>query len=169
MEKRHFQKLVPRMKLFLSLQSFTCHTGNIRVRKYIFTSVVIKIKSIHSCRTRVVRVALISRLCRIRVTRISLVLLVLHSCCIRVTRVTLVSLVSGTRVVNQTRSAVTILTYKKYSKDDQSNFRPITLQLILLKVYTLALRNKLFVFLMKKNYIKRLLFRKVLRQEFQGH
>ena len=54
----------------------------------------------HSCRTRVVCVALVSHLCCTRVARVSLVSLVLHSCSIRVARVVLVSLVSGTRVVN---------------------------------------------------------------------
>ena len=51
----------------------------------------------HSCRTRVVRVALVSHLCRSCVARVSLVF---HSCLSRVARVALVSLVSGTRVVN---------------------------------------------------------------------
>ena len=41
----------------------------------------------HSCRTRVVRVELVSYLCHTCVACVSLVLLVLHSCCIRAARV----------------------------------------------------------------------------------
>ena len=54
----------------------------------------------HSCRTRVVPVALVSHSCRSCLTLIALVSLASHSCCIRVACVALVSLVSGTRVVN---------------------------------------------------------------------
>ena len=79
METRHLQKVVVRMKLFLPLQSFTCHIVNIRVLKYDFTRVAIKIKIFYSCRTRVVRVALVSHSCR--------------SCLIRVASVAIVSLV----------------------------------------------------------------------------
>ena len=43
----------------------------------------------------------------------------------------------------QWRRAITILIHKK---DDPSNFRPLTLQSIPLKVFTSALRNKLFAF-----------------------
>ena len=82
--------------------------------KYIFTSVVIKIKIFHSRRTRVVRVAFMLHSCRLCSTRVALVFhscclclthvvlvsLVSHSCFIRVVRVALVSFVSGTRVVN---------------------------------------------------------------------
>ena len=89
------------MKLFLSLQSFTCHIVNMRVQKYVFTHVVIKIKIFHSCRTRVVRIALVSHSCRLCSTRVGLgshscrscltrvagVALVLHSCCSCRTRV----------------------------------------------------------------------------------
>ena len=57
METRHLQKVVLKMKLFLSLQSFICH--------YVFTCVAIKIKNFHSC---------------IRVVRVALVSLVSHSC-----------------------------------------------------------------------------------------
>ena len=85
------------MKLFLSLQPFTCHIVNKRVWKYVSTSVVIKIKTFHSCRTCVICVALVLYSCH---TCIALALLVLHSCCIRVARVALVSLVSGIRFIN---------------------------------------------------------------------
>ena len=46
----------------------------------------------------------------------------------------------------QWRRAVTILIHKKDSADDPSNFRPLTLQSIPLKVFTSALRNEFFVF-----------------------
>ena len=46
----------------------------------------------------------------------------------------------------QGRRTVTILIHKKDSTDDPSNFRPITLQSIELKVFTSALRYQLFVF-----------------------
>ena len=72
-----------------------------------------KIKILHTCCTRVVRVALVlhschqcstpvalmSHTCRSCLTHVALVLLVSHSCCIHVTRVTLVSLVSGTSLL----------------------------------------------------------------------
>ena len=77
MGTRHFQKVILRMKLFLSLQSFICHVANIGVWKYVFTCVVIKIKISHSCRTRVVRVVLVSHSCWTLLARVSLVL---HSC-----------------------------------------------------------------------------------------
>ena len=72
--------------------------------KYIFTSVVIKIKIFHSRRTRVVCVALVSHSCCTRVDCVSLVShschtrvsLVSHSCC---SRVALVSHSYRTRVV----------------------------------------------------------------------
>ena len=50
------------------------------------------------------------------------------------------------RIPRQWRRAVTILNHKKDSTDDPSNVRPTTLQSIPLNVFTLALRNKLFVF-----------------------
>ena len=55
----------------------------------------------------------------------------------------------------QWRRAVTILIYKKDTTDDPSNFRPVTLPSIPLKVFILALRNKLFVFLMENNFIEK--------------
>ena len=73
MGTRYFQKVVFRMKLFLSLWSFICHIADTGVWKYVFTCVVIKVKNFHSCRTRVDRVSL----CRIRVAFVSLAL---HSC-----------------------------------------------------------------------------------------
>ena len=108
-ETGHFRKVVLSMELFLSLQFFTFLIVNIRVWKYVFTHVVIKIKIFYSCRSRVVRVALVPYLCHTRVTLVlqsclTLVALVSHSFCILVARVALLWLVSGPRVVNQTRS-----------------------------------------------------------------
>ena len=78
MRTRHFQKVVLRMKLFPSLQSFICHIANIEVWKYVFTRVIIKIKIFHSCRARAVPVAFVSYFCRSCNTRVRLVS---HSCC----------------------------------------------------------------------------------------
>ena len=50
------------------------------------------------------------------------------------------------------KRAVTILIHKKDSTHDPANFSPITLQSIPLKVFTSAVRSKLFVYLMKNNY-----------------
>ena len=61
----------------------------------------------YQCRYEHQNFSLVSHSCRTRVVRVALVSLFSHSCrqCrTRVARVTLVSLVSGTRVVNQTRS-----------------------------------------------------------------
>ena len=52
------------------------------------------------------------------------------------------------------KRAVTILIHKKGSTHDPVNFRPITLQSIPLKVFTSAVHNKLFVYLMKNNYLE---------------
>ena len=88
-----------------------------------------KIKIFHSCRTRVVRlaivlysyrqcstrVALTSHLCQSCLTHVALVSLVSHSCCIRVARVALLSLMSGTLVVNQTRSQTNVVFFLNQS------------------------------------------------------
>ena len=50
--------------------------------------------------------------------------------------------------------AVTVLIHKKDSTHDPANFRPIILQSIPLRTFTSAVRNKLFVYLMKCNYIE---------------
>ena len=52
------------------------------------------------------------------------------------------------------KRATTILIHKKDSTHDPTNFRPITLQSIPLRVLTSAVRNKLFVYSMKNNYIE---------------
>ena len=107
MEKRHFQKVVLRMKLFLSLV-FHLPYSKYKGVKICFYSCRYQNQNFslvsHSYRTRVVSVALVSHLCRTPVAGVSLVLLVSHSCCIHVACVALVSLVSGTRIVNQIRS-----------------------------------------------------------------
>ena len=95
-EKSFFQKLVRRMKLFLSLQFSICHVR-----------AVIKIKIFHSYRTRVARVALVLHLYCTRValvshlyrTHVAHVSLVLHSRRTRVVCVALASLLSGSCVV----------------------------------------------------------------------
>ena len=52
------------------------------------------------------------------------------------------------------KRATTILINKKDSTHDPTNFRPITLQSIPLRVLTSAVRNNLFVYSMKNNYIE---------------
>ena len=91
MRTRYFQKIVFRMKLFLSLLSFIFYIANRGVWKYVFTSVVIKIKIFHSCHTLFVRVALASYSCH---TRVALVSFVSHLCCSCSARIALVLLVS---------------------------------------------------------------------------
>ena len=103
-----FPKVVLRMKLFLSLQSFTCHLQYrvvFHLCSYQNQNLFIRVALVsfvqHSCRTRVVRATFVLHL---RSTRVAFVSFVSHSCGIRVTRIALVSLVSGTLVVNQTGS-----------------------------------------------------------------
>ena len=61
--------------------------------------------------------------------------------------------VSGTIPVEWKR-ACTILIHKKGEADDPSNFRPITLESIPLKVFTSCLRNSIYSFLAANNYIE---------------
>ena len=68
---RHSQKVVLKMILLLSLQSF--------IWKYIFTGLIMKIKIFHSYHARVVRVALVSHSCRSCSTRVTHVSFVSHS------------------------------------------------------------------------------------------
>ena len=49
---------------------------------------------------------------------------------------------------------MTILIHKKNSTHDPANFCPITLQSILLKVLKSVVRNKLFIYLTRNNYIE---------------
>ena len=93
MGTRHFQKVILRMKLFLSLYYFTCHIANIRVWKYVFT---------HASKSKFLTLAaLVSFVWRSCSTHVALVSLVSHSCCTRVALVgvALVVLVSRTRMV----------------------------------------------------------------------
>ena len=81
-----FPKVVLRMKLFLSLQSFTCHLQYRVVFRFSLVQLS-KSKFVHSCRTCVVRVALVSYSCCSCSTRVALVS---HSCCSCNIRVALV-------------------------------------------------------------------------------
>ncbi|CAB3992804.1 Hypothetical predicted protein, partial [Paramuricea clavata] len=60
---------------------------------------------------------------------------------------------SGT-VPNEWKKACTILIHKKGNIDDPSNFRPITLESIPLKVFTSCLRNAIYSFLASNNFIE---------------
>ena len=51
------------------------------------------------------------------------------------------------------KNAFTILIYKKGNNTDPSNFRPITLQPVLAKIYSSQIRNPIIQFLLKKYYI----------------
>ena len=94
--------------------------------KICFYSCRYKIKIFHSCRTRVVRVALVSHPCRSCLTCVTLVLLVPYSCCICVVCVALVSLLSGTRVVNQTISHLLISDKKRIKNFPKHTFNNMT-------------------------------------------
>ena len=94
---RHFQKVVFRIELFLSLSSFTFHVASIRLWKYVSNHVVIKIKTFQSFRSHVVHVALVSHSSASCSTRVAFMSFVSHSycsCCTRVRFVFLVLLVS---------------------------------------------------------------------------
>ena len=60
---------------------------------------------------------------------------------------------SGT-VPNEWKKACTILIHKKGNNDDPSNFRPITLESIPLKIFTSCLRNAIYSFLASNNFIE---------------
>ena len=87
METRLFQKIILRMQLFLSLWSFICYIRNIGVWKYVFPRAVFKIKIFQSRRSRVGRVALMSRSCRSFLTCVALMSFVLRLCRTRFARV----------------------------------------------------------------------------------
>ena len=55
--------------------------------------------------------------------------------------------------------AATFLIYKKGDKSDPSNFRPITLEPVVVKIFTLLIRDRVFEFLHRIN-IQKLLYRK---------
>ena len=52
------------------------------------------------------------------------------------------------------RNAITILAYKKVNMSDPSNFRPITLEPVLLKVFNLVIRNRLYQFVSTNKFIE---------------
>ena len=52
------------------------------------------------------------------------------------------------------RKACTILIHKKDATDDPSNFRPITLESVMLKIFTSFMRNRMYDFLVKNKYIE---------------
>ena len=61
---------------------------------------------------------------------------------------------SGT-VPTEWKRACTILIHKKGNNNDPSNFRPITLESIPLKVFTSCLRNAVYSFLASNNFVER--------------
>ena len=105
MEKRHFQKVSSQNEVAPLLIVFHLPYSKYKGVKICFYSFRYKIIIFQSCRTRIVRVALVSHSYRQCSTGVALVL---HSCCQCRTRVAFVSLVSVTRVVNQTRSLQTL-------------------------------------------------------------
>ena len=52
------------------------------------------------------------------------------------------------------KKAVSILIHKKGDSDKPENFRPITLEPVLLKVFTSLLRDRIYGFLQENNYIQ---------------
>ena len=60
---------------------------------------------------------------------------------------------SGT-VPTEWKRACTILIHKKGNNNDPSNFRPITLESIPLKVFTFCLRNAVYFFLASNNFVE---------------
>ena len=60
---------------------------------------------------------------------------------------------SGT-IPDEWKKACTILIHKKDATNSPSNFRPITLETIPLKVFTSCIRNSIFTFLIANNFIE---------------
>ena len=60
---------------------------------------------------------------------------------------------SGT-VPTEWKRACTILIHKKGNNNDPSNFRPITLESIPLKVFTSCVRNAVYCFLASNNFVE---------------
>ena len=52
------------------------------------------------------------------------------------------------------KQGITILVYKKGSDTDPANFRPTTLQLVMSKIFTSIIRNRLYNFVAENKYIK---------------
>ena len=57
-------------------------------------------------------------------------------------------------VPTEWKKACTILIHKKGKANDPSNYRPITLESIPLKIFTSCLRNSIYSFLYANNYIE---------------
>ena len=57
-------------------------------------------------------------------------------------------------IPSEWKKACTVLIYKKGDTNAPSNFRPITLETILLKVFTSRLRNAMYSFLTSNNFIE---------------
>ena len=67
---------------------------------------------------------------------------------------------STVQIPSMWRKAVTILIYKTDEQNDAHNFRPITLEIVPLKIYTSYLRNRMYNFLGISNLsLKRVLLR----------
>ena len=57
-------------------------------------------------------------------------------------------------VPTEWKKAATILIHKKGDSNDPSNFRPITLESVPLKVFTSSLRNSIYAFLYENGYVE---------------
>ena len=57
-------------------------------------------------------------------------------------------------VPSEWKKACTVLVHKKGTSDDPANFRPITLESVPLKVFTSCLRDSIFSFLAKNEFIE---------------
>ena len=116
MEKRHFQKAVLRMKFFLSLQSSTCHIADKGYKNMFLLVPLSKSKFFHSCRSRVVPVALVLHSCCQCSTRVALVLHSHRSCLTRVASVAHVLHSCRTRVARVWHSCCKLdQIFKKYN------------------------------------------------------
>ena len=71
------------------------------------------------------------------------------------------------RVPSEWKKACTVLVHKKGTSDDPANFRPITLESFPLKVFTSCLRDSIFSFLAKNEFIEQKSKKGLLRR-FQG-
>ena len=58
------------------------------------------------------------------------------------------------RVPSEWKNACTVLVHKKGTSDDPANFRPVTLEFVPLKVFTSCLRDSIFSFLAKNEFIE---------------
>ena len=51
------------------------------------------------------------------------------------------------------KDGVTVLAYKSGSTSDPGNFRPITLQPVMSKIFTAIIKNRIYDYLLQSNYI----------------